>query len=754
MRLLWIIVSLLPLAAQTPATTPAAQTPSPQAAKAPVAPPAAPSATAETRPGADAATKTAAQTPAAPAAQTPVTLATQTQAPPAAKAPVPPAAQTPAPATAPDAKAETKPDAAADTKTAPPAKAEASPVPVEAAWVTGSIDLGYRWRTGVAGSFDTYRSIVNLGSGPKLLGADFSIVDPKRRAFDQIRVRASSWGDDPNSTFHLDAKKEKLYDFNADYRNIAYFNFLLSFADPLLARGIVLNEQSFDTHRRFASFQLDLLPGNWFVPYLAYDHDSGSGRGTTTFVSDANEYAVPNTLRDRTNLYRGGVRIELRRFHVTLEEGGTTFRDDQSVYTASSATNFGNLSTPFFGQRLSLSSLLASYGIRGNSTYSKALFTANATSWLDLYGQFLFSQPESNVNYRQSDTGNFLLQSQLLFYNSQQYLLSSAAKLPHTSASFGAEIRPMSRVRIVESWLTDRLHESGSATSSQVLLPLGPSGQTSALLASSLATTYSQEEIDLFVDVTSRLTLRGGYRYVWGEASDATLLPAGLKSADQGKLRRHVGIGGMVFRPSQKLSISGEMEGGSSGGAYFRTSLYDYRKVRARARYQASTSLSLSADFLLLNNQNPLPMSHYDYLALQESLSFLWSPGAGKTWDFQGSYSRSSLRSDISYLVPQILQAERSSYRDNAHTVTALFSASLPAYAGLAAPKFSAGGAFFFSSGSRPTSYYQPVAKLFVPVRKNLSWFTEWQYYGYGEAFYLYEGFRTHLLTTGLRLTR
>src|SRR6202022_2364009 len=130
-------------------------------------------------------------------------------------------------------------------------------------------------------------------------------------------------------------------------------------------------------------------------------------------------------------LYRGGVRFELRRFHVTLEEGGTTFNDNQSVYTASRSSNFGNRSTPLFGQTLYLSSLLASYGIGGHSTYSKALFTANAMPWLDLYGQFLFSQPDSKVDYRQSDTGNFLLQSQLLFYNSQQYLVSSAAKLPH-----------------------------------------------------------------------------------------------------------------------------------------------------------------------------------------------------------------------------------------------------------------------------------------------------------------------------------
>jgi hypothetical protein len=649
---------------------------------------------------------------------------------------LPLAAQTPAPPAAPTATkaAETKP--------------EASPVPTAESWLTGSVDLGYRWQTGVAGSFDTYRSIVNLGSGPKLLGVDFTILDPKHRVFDQLRVRANNWGGDPYSTFHLDAKKAKLYEFNADYRNIAYFNFLPSFADPLLSRGVLLNEQSFDTHRRFANLQLDLLPGNWFIPYVAYDRDAGSGRGATVFVSDGNEYAVPNTLRDRTSLYRGGVRFELRRFHATLEAGGTRFTDDQSVFTADSAKNFGNRTGSLLGQTLFLSNLLASYGIRGTSKYSKALFTANATPWLDLYGQFLFSQPDSDVHYRQSGTGNFVLQSQLLFYNSQQYLVSAESKLPHTSASFGAEIRPGHRVRIVESWLTDRLHQNGSAASSQTL---GTSAPTSAVLSSLLTTNYNQEEINVFVDVTARLTLRGGYRYVWGDAHDLTLQPAGLVSADQGKLRRNVGIGGVVFHPTQKISISGEVEDGSSGAAYFRTSLYDYQKVRARARYQATATLSLSADFSLLKNENPLPGNNFDYLMQQGSLSFLWAPS--KTWDVQGSYSRSTFHSDISYLVPQDLQPAESRYRDNAHTATALFSTKLPVRSGFA-PKLSAGGSFFISSGSRPTNYFQPSAKLFVPVLKNLNWFTEWQYYGYGEAFYLYEGFRTHLVTTGLRFTR
>ena len=329
---------------------------------------------------------------------------------------------------------------------------------------------------------------MNLGSGPKLIGADFTILDPKHRLFDEIRVRASGWGDDPYETFHLDAKKSKLYEFSADYRDIAYFDYLPSYADPLLARGVTLNEQSFDTRRHFGSYRLDLLPGNWIIPYLAYDRDSGSGAGVTTFVTDANTFPVPNTLSDRTNLYRGGVRIERRRFHVTLEEGGTTFENNQNVYQILRLNQLRQRDLrPRSSARPRISPVSSqTTAFAGSSIYSKALVTANATSWLDFYGQFLYSEPNTTVNYQQADTGNLLLQSQLLFYTSQQYLVSAAAKLPHTTGSFGAEIRPCRRLRITESWLTDRLHNSGSATSTNALAGaehLRTDGRAAGLLA-------------------------------------------------------------------------------------------------------------------------------------------------------------------------------------------------------------------------------------------------------------------------------
>ena len=102
------------------------------------------------------------------------------------------------------------------------------------------------------------------------------------------------------------------------------------------------------------------------------------------------------------------------------------------------------------------------------------------------------------------------------------------------------------------------------------------------------------------------------------------------------------------------------------------------------------------------------------------------------------------------------MQTETSLYRYNAHIATVLFDIKFRHGANQTAgrgARITAGGSLFISSGSQPASYYQPLVKLLVPLRGKLACFGEWRYYGYGEVFSRYEGFRANLLTTGLRFT-
>jgi len=636
---------------------------------------------------------------------------------------------------------------AADQTAAQTAAPATSPTPSTEPWFTGSIDLGYRF-TSIGGDNDVYRSVVNLGQGPRLLGLDFTIIDPKKRLFDHLDVRANNWGGDPYNTVHLNASKHGLYDFNFDYRDIAYFNLLPSFADPLLGTGVVLDEDSYFARRRMSDFQLDLLPGHRIMPYLAYGRDSGGGTGVTSFVSDVNQYPVADRMFDKTDNYRGGVRLEFNRFHATLEQGGTTLRDDQQAYD--STINYGNNLQPYFGQTLDLTNLVQAYGIRGDSIYSKGLFTASPFSWIDVSGQFLYSRPETNVNYTQFNTGSFVLQQSILFYTAEQALGFAVGKQPHTTGSLGFELRPLKRVRVIESWMTDRMHTSSAVTVVDAILPAPASFYTTPSLLTPLVMNYNQEQVDVLVDVTHRLTLRGGYRYVWGNAQTDAPLIAG-PGQESSELRQQVGLAGINFRATQKLSANVDFEGASTDHAYFRTSLYNYQKMRARARYQIATTLALQASFSLLNNQNPTTGINYDFLSRQNSLSASWTPSKRVT--ILGDYTRSTLRSNIGYLDPEFLSPALSSYRDNAHSASALIDLALPGYAKLT-PRLSFGGSLFISSGSRPTTFYQPLARLSLPLHKGLVWKSEYRYYGYGETFYLYEGFRAHLLQTGLTLSR
>jgi len=642
--------------------------------------------------------------------------------------------------------------APAPAKTEPTAAPAPSPAPSGEEWLTGSIDLGYRWMTGVSGSFPEYRSVVNLGEGLILNGLDFTITDPKKRLFDRVDANASGWGGDPYNTARLNARKQGVYQFNFDYRNIAFFDAVPAYANPLSPGGF--NEQSFDTHRRSMSIGLELRPGKRIVPYLVFDRNSGYGNGIDEWVQNSNdEFAVPTMLRDSTNNYRGGVRFEYNHFHITVEQGGTTYKDDD--LTNWSGTNYGDRTTTIFGQTLDLTSLKQAYGVRGTSVYSKALVTAHPFSWIDIYGQFLYSDPKTTVNFSEAAAGNFLLISQLLFYSSQQTIGTGAANQPHTTGTAGFELRPLKRMRIFESWMTDRYHDAaypaflnGPVTAVISATPFATASPANPLEV----VNYNQEQVDVMYDASSKITLRGGYRHIWGDATTGeSPFFDPLGGTEQGKLDRNVGLGGVNFRPSQKVSLNLDYEGATSDHVYFRTSLNDYQKARARIKYQVLPSLSLQSNISVLNNLNHAPQIQYDFLSRDNSLGVYWTPKSGKHITLVGEYDRSTMHSTIGYLTLPFLSSAVSDYRDNAHTVTAAVDMVAP---GTVAAKLTLGGSMLISNGSQTTRYYQPLARFSFPVGRHVSWNTEWKYYGFQQDFYLYESFRTHLIMTGLKFIR
>ncbi|HZO55551.1 MAG TPA: hypothetical protein VFB63_22775 [Bryobacteraceae bacterium] len=640
-----------------------------------------------------------------------------------------------------------------------------SPSPVSERNFTATIDVGARWLSGVAGDFRSYRSVVNLGEGPKLFGVEANYGNPEAKFLNRFSLSARNWGGDPFTTLHLTAERTKWWRLAADYRSMLYYNFLPSFANPRQIQpgltipssgpDLFLNQRGFDQRRRSTDVDLDLLPGGRIVPFLGFSRNAGDGAGVTPFVAAGNEYPVTTNLRDEANTYRGGVRLEFERFHATIEQGGITYKDDQTVFTRD--RNLGNRTTTAFGQTLFLTDLNQAYGVRGDSIYSKALVTASPAAWLHAFGQFLYSRPRTDVNYSHDARGLFVIGFSR-FFNTGQTLLDSAANQPHTSASGGLEVQA-GKLRVVQTVFTDRFHNSSSALVTETLF-FSPTVQeaATAFTADRLVVNNHRYQVDGFFDVTRKLTFRGGYRYVWGDAAlrAGQVNPFGPR--ELGELRQQVGITGINLRPSAGSSWNAEYEHAAADRVYFRTSLANYNKLRVRGRQQLHSTLSLGFNYWLLDNRNPYAAESFRAATQWKSTSqamsaaLQWTPKGSKYGSLIGEYTRSKLRSDLQYLAPQILGVEKSQYTEYGHTATALLDLAAPKNWFVGGPRVHMGGSFYIGSGSRPSRFYQPIVGLRLPLHPRLEWYGDWRYYGFSQPTYLYERFNAHTLVSGLRI--
>jgi hypothetical protein len=639
------------------------------------------------------------------------------------------------------------PTSAQPAATAQPKKEETPPTPPPPAIesnFSGDIEFGERIIPNIGGSFNTYRSVVNLGEGPKLFGADATILNPNHRFFDRLDLHLTTIGDDPYQTAKVELWKRNVYRLTVDWRDMAYFNYLPSFANPFRSIGSILDESSFDTHIHNTDARLDLFPGSRFVPYLAFGHNSQDGRGITSFVVSQNNYPVATLYSDSTNNYRAGVDYNGARFHANLEQGGTTFKDDQGA--SDSIRNNGDLLNTFIGQRLFLGGLNEFYRVRGDSVYTRASFGANPVTWANISGQFVYAQPRVDVNYTENSSGNFYYPALIAFYTTGRDSLTGSAVMPHPSGNLNVELRHFKRIRIEEFWMTDRLHNASSDLLAQTLLFSTGAITPNTLATARLEESYNQQEVDVFFDATSKLTFRAGDRYVWG---DAKLTAPAIVGApyESGHLSQNVGLFGINYRAAQKIRLNADYEVANSQDNYFLVSLRNYTKFRLRGSHDVSPSLRVAIDYSLLTNSNPNPGINYTFSSQAASLSVNWLPRGGKWFNALLDYTRSSVQSDIFYIVPQTRTPDTSLYHENAHTGTALVSVKWVSF----------GGSLFVSSGSRPTQYYQPLVKLSVPLHKHVYWNAEWRYYGFAEdglSFYALEGFRSNQFMTSLRFTR
>jgi hypothetical protein len=222
-----------------------------------------------------------------------------------------------------------------------------------------SIDLGGHVAN-IDGSGAMYDTLVNVQSGPRLLGETYelrALPNTKNTLVDHLKAFTSGLGGDPYDIARLDFSKGKLYDFSGLFRrDRQYFDYNL-LGNPNLPPGqsipigpaaaptgsyawpqVTESPFMFNTVRRMTDTNLTLLPISKVTFRTGYSQNVFQGPSLSPsgyFVGGYNDVLLQEYQRNSTDDWTGSVEWKpVLRTRFTYEEQITHYKGDSSFNMA------------------------------------------------------------------------------------------------------------------------------------------------------------------------------------------------------------------------------------------------------------------------------------------------------------------------------------------------------------------------------------------------------------------------------------
>jgi hypothetical protein len=240
--------------------------------------------------------------------------------------------------------------------------------------VQQSVELGGR-AADVNGNQQLYSTLVNLKSGPRLLGQDLSMRSMTHIGglFDNLYLSSFGFGGDPNDVARLRLEKNKWYDFLGLYRRDEnFFDFNL-FANPLnlnqgIGAALQVNPGGFNPTtmpwyansphlqnltRQMGDFNLTLLPQSAIRFRLGYARNNNAGTLETTLEGPIRTLMTEYD-QSRSDRYQFGV--DIRPFDRTTisfdqfyehDKVDPNFKDNNLSFTDSATGAPVDIGIPF-----------------------------------------------------------------------------------------------------------------------------------------------------------------------------------------------------------------------------------------------------------------------------------------------------------------------------------------------------------------------------------------------------------------------
>jgi len=620
-------------------------------------------------------------------------------------------------------------------------------------------ELEFGWRQlFLGGNRDLYRSQINLDEGLRLLGLSFTSRYPENTGslFDLLTYSMTSWGGDPYNAASLRVEKRGLYRFDFGYSRIVYYNFLPTFANPLLGRGEQLGQHSMDAARRRSEYRLTFFPDADFRIHLAYERNTQFGSAFTTFPIGLDEFVLLDPPRTTMDEYRVGVDVRLGRLRLTVEQGFRAFKNDIHTSQPEGAINLGNSTNPANPtsanpQQILLQTFARDSGIRGLVPTTRLGLHGHLHRTFSLSGRFAYSDANLDFTRQERATGTLFDLSALRYVTAQTSTSLAHASRPNALADASVNYRPHRRLTFTNTTRFQHFTIAGDVrtrTEQQLSADLRgplPSPQTRVVaewLGAHTSVDSFANYVEGAVELTPHLILRAGHRFTHRRAS---LLRPEAGEREESELNAHAVLGGLSLRATPALRLFAQIERGSSDTVFTRVAPRRFTRLRTRAQYRPITSLTLGLQLLVTDARNPNPLVDGVQRNRGLTLTTLWTPGERCALSL--SYTRTDITSAILVLHPRLRTIESSQYTANDNFVDGDLILSP-----LRNLRLALGYSVVNAQGTLPLNFHQPRGMIAYTFPKRFTWSVGWRWYGYNQKGLALEDYRAHTLTGSLKI--
>ena len=229
-----------------------------------------------------------------------------------------------------------------------------------------SIEFGGRF-TSISGDSQAYDTLVNLQSGPRLLGftTEMRSLDHHATVFDRLYFSNFGYGGEPNQASRLRISKNKWYSFDANFRRDentwdysllanplnpaapvpnapANFNPQVNAPPNVINSALLgLSPHVYNTRRKLGDYNVIVLPDSKVRLRLGYSHNTVDGPFFTT-IHQGTEQALLGDYSTRVNSYRVGVDFKLvPRTNFSYDQIWNYFKNDSGYIDANQQFSVG-----------------------------------------------------------------------------------------------------------------------------------------------------------------------------------------------------------------------------------------------------------------------------------------------------------------------------------------------------------------------------------------------------------------------------